>query len=58
MLSLRIVAALLLFRLFLLDVTIAHDWWSWTTVGIDVLLGVVIWVEREPVRRAEQDTRR
>ncbi len=56
--SLRIVALLLLFRLFLLDIGTAHDGWGWIAVVADVVLGLVIWAEREPAPRTEQDLRR
>jgi hypothetical protein len=48
MFSLRIVTLLLLLRLFLLDASVASDWWSWATVGFDVLLAVSIFYDREP----------
>ncbi|WP_158264155.1 hypothetical protein [Amycolatopsis sp. CA-126428] len=56
--SLRIVALLLLFRLFLLDLGNAHDGWSWIAVIADVVLGLIIWGEREPAPRTGQDVRR
>ncbi|WP_370944052.1 hypothetical protein AB5J62_33765 [Amycolatopsis sp. cg5] len=57
LLSLRIVALLLLFRLLVLDLETARDLWGWLTVGFDIVLGLVIWLDREPHRRAEEDVR-
>lgn len=61
--SLRIVTLLLLLRLFLLDASTASDWWSWMTVGFDVLLAVSIFYDREPPvpakdARTDRDLRR
>ncbi|WP_344419655.1 hypothetical protein [Amycolatopsis minnesotensis] len=57
MLSLRIVALLLLSRLLIMDLDTARDWWGWTTVGLDVLIGLMVYADREPERPAEQDVR-
>lgn len=46
--SLRVVTLLLLFRLSVMDIETAHDWWGWLVVAFDAVLAFVIFADRPP----------